>query len=271
MSSFCPQCGVDNPANARFCDQCGAALIPVSAPTQPVPIATPAATPAAPMAPTPAAPAVSAASGSVVCPQCGAAAIPGEAFCDNCGAPLNAPSRPVASAPVTPVSAPPYNAGVPPQPNYPPPQPSSFGNPTPPPQPAYTPPAPAYAPPPAPAYVPPAYSPPRTALAPARLTVASSGAALPLPNGTQAIVGRADQVSNFFPDVDLNPYNALDNGVGRRHARLFVQGGQVMLEDLDSTNGTTLNGQKLSARQPQPLRDGDQILIGKLLLRYSEL
>ncbi|HRC76531.1 MAG TPA: zinc ribbon domain-containing protein, partial [Kouleothrix sp.] len=28
---FCPQCGVDNPASARFCDQCGAALIPVPA------------------------------------------------------------------------------------------------------------------------------------------------------------------------------------------------------------------------------------------------
>ena len=27
---FCPQCGIDNPANARFCDQCGAALIPVA-------------------------------------------------------------------------------------------------------------------------------------------------------------------------------------------------------------------------------------------------
>jgi hypothetical protein len=215
------------------------------------------------MAPTAAAPAVSAASGSVICPQCGAAAIPGEAFCDNCGAPLNAPSRPVAAPPVSPVSAPPYSAGVAPQPTYPPPQPASFGSPTPPPQPAYT-------PPPQPAYTRPAYSQPRTVLAPARLVVASSGATLPLPNGAQAIVGRADQASNFFPDIDLNPYNALDNGVGRRHARVFVQGSQVMIEDLDSTNGTTLNGQKLAARQPQPLRDGDQILIGKLLLRYSE-
>lgn len=25
---FCPQCGVDNPAGARYCDQCGAMLIP---------------------------------------------------------------------------------------------------------------------------------------------------------------------------------------------------------------------------------------------------
>src|ERR1700754_4630810 len=42
--SFCPQCGVDNPASARYCDQCGAMLIPVSS------------TPAAPSAPSPTVP-----------------------------------------------------------------------------------------------------------------------------------------------------------------------------------------------------------------------
>jgi hypothetical protein len=257
---FCPQCGVDNPANARFCDQCGAALIPVT-PASTVPTS---AMPPAPVAPPPAAaaPAVPVTGGAVTCPQCGASAIPGEAFCDNCGAPLNAPARPAAVAP-----APPYNAGVPPQPAYPPPQPASYA-----PPPQYTPPPVAPAPPAAQPYVPPAapVAPPRSALAPARLIVAASGVALPLPASAQAVVGRGDPVSNFFPEIDLGPHGALDNGVGRRHLRLFVQGGQVMLEDLDSTNGTILNGQKLAARQPQPLRDGDQIIAGKLLLRYQQ-
>jgi pSer/pThr/pTyr-binding forkhead associated (FHA) protein len=107
-------------------------------------------------------------------------------------------------------------------------------------------------------------------LAPAKLIVAANGAALPLPAAIQAIVGRGDPVSNFFPEVDLNPYGAIDNGVGRRHMRLFIQGGQPMIEDLDSTNGTMLNSQKLAPRQPQPLRDGDQVIVGKLLLRFSE-
>jgi pSer/pThr/pTyr-binding forkhead associated (FHA) protein len=115
-----------------------------------------------------------------------------------------------------------------------------------------------------------ASTPMRAVLAPSQLIVAASGVALPLPNAAQAIIGRGDPVSNFFPEVDLNPYGAIDNGVGRRHIRLFIQAGQVLIEDMDSTNGTLLNSQKLTARQPQPLRDGDQISVGKLLLRFSE-
>lgn len=268
---FCPQCGIDNPANASFCDQCGAALIPVAAAPAAAP-AVPAQQPAAPIAPASAAPAVPMTSGGVVCPQCGATAIPGEAFCDNCGAPLNAPARPATQSPM-----PTYNAGVPPQPSYPAPQPSSYvpSAPTdrrlPPSMPAApAPPAVAPAQPPIASAPPSVGIPPRATLAPSQLIVATASAALPLPAAAQALVGRGDPVSNFYPDIDLNPYGALDNGVGRRHARLFVQGGQIMLEDMDSTNGTVLNGQKLVPRQPQPLRDGDQIIIGRLLLRFQQ-
>jgi hypothetical protein len=262
---FCPQCGVDNPASARFCDQCGAVLIPVTDPGATMPAVPAPAAPAA-AAPQPAAPAAGQVSaGPSVCPQCGTAVIPGEAFCDTCGAALLGPTRPAqgGGAPGLPFG------GVPPQPSYPAPQPVA-------PQPAPAAPAPIVTPAaPAPIVTPPIVTPPqaaqpaRTSLAPARLVVQGTGAAVTLPAAPQAVVGRADAVSNFFPDVDLTPHGALESGVGRRHVRLFVQGGAVLVEDLDSTNGTFLNGARLAPRQPATLGGGEELRLGNLALRVE--
>ena len=271
---FCTQCGVDNPASARFCDQCGTPLVPVSsapAATSAAPSVAPAAAPAT-SAPVPAAAPISA--GPSSCPQCGSAVIPGEAFCDNCGAPLAVgQSQPVA------VPQPPYSPGLAPQPTYPPPQAAQTpaAQPTAPSAPvSYSQPAPqSYTPPPQPAYTPPAYTPPqpsapaRSALAPARLIAVTTGASVGLPAAAQAIIGRADPVSQFRPDLDLTAFGALEQGVGRRHARLFIQDGQIQIEDLESTNGTLVNGQRLSAHRPQALRDGDQIQLGRMVLRIQ--
>lgn len=233
---FCPQCGVENPASARFCDQCGAVLVPVPAQGSA----------AAPVAPVPQAAPVSglASAGPSTCPQCGTAVIPGEAFCDTCGAALLGPTRPVpAAAPGLPFG------GLPPQPNYPAPLPIVT-------PPIVTPPVAVAAP-------------LRAALAPTRLLVQPGGAAIALPAAAQAVLGRADAVSNFFPDIDLTASGALDHGVGRRHARIFVQGGQLLVEDLDSTNGTFLNAARLAPRQPAPLTGGDELRLGGLVLRVE--
>ena len=48
--------------------------------------------------------------------------------------------------------------------------------------------------------------------------------------------------------------------VSRRHARLIRQGAQVLLEDLGSSNGTFINGQRLST--PFPLKSGDTFTLG---------
>ncbi len=45
-----------------------------------------------------------------------------------------------------------------------------------------------------------------------------------------------------------------------RHARVYRQGGAVVLEDLDSTNGTYLNEELLDS--PRPLHPGDHVRIG---------
>jgi DNA-binding winged helix-turn-helix (wHTH) protein len=48
--------------------------------------------------------------------------------------------------------------------------------------------------------------------------------------------------------------------VSRRHARILIEGGAAILEDLASKNGTFLRGQRITA--PTPLRDGDVIRLG---------
>ena len=226
--------------------------------------------PVAPPQPVAAAQPGAVSAGPSTCPQCGMAVIPGEAFCDSCGAPLMSPASQSAPAPALRDAS-----GVPPQPSYPPPQPVAPQQSYTPPQPSYTPPV---SPPPQPSYPPPApisppqpsYTPPvasgRTILAPTKLIVKATGATLSLPAQPQAVIGRGDAVSNFFPDIDLTAHGALDGGVGRRHVRLFIQGGQLMAEDLNSVNGSALNGQKLQPHQPRVLSGGDVLTLGRVAL-----
>lgn len=235
---FCPQCGVQNPAAARYCDQCGAALVPVVRPATAMPA--PVGTQQAARVPVQAVPMTT----GNTCPQCGVTFIPGEAFCDSCGAALTVGMQHTASVPVpapvyVPASAPPAATPVVPQ------QAASV-------------PVPA-APPVTPIVQ-------RAMLAPAQLEVA--GVMLPLPASPQALIGRSDAVSQFFPDVDLGSHGAIEGGVGRRHTRIFLDAGELKIEDLDSTNGTALNGRRLAPRAPELLRDGDEIRLGTLSTRF---
>jgi len=52
--------------------------------------------------------------------------------------------------------------------------------------------------------------------------------------------------------------------VSRRHARIRVEGGRAILEDLGSKNGTFWRGQRISASVP--LADGDEIRLGQVSL-----
>jgi hypothetical protein len=183
--------------------------------------------------------------------------IPGEAFCDTCGAALISPQTPVV-APAAPTL--PYG-GVPPQPSYPAPVPVAS-------PPAAIPPAPVVTPP-APVVSPPAPVAARTQLAPGRLILQPGGVALLFPAAAEAVVGRADPVSKFTPTIDLGPYGALEHGVGRRHARIFVQNGQVYIEDLNSTNGSFVNNARLTPNQAQSLRNGDEVRLGTMILRVE--
>ncbi len=188
-----------------------------------------AAAPAVAVASAPA-PAPAPAPGGVACPSCGSINAPGEAFCSNCGVSLiGAPSA--ATAPSSPASvvSPDVTAA----------------------------PAPA----PAPAAAPAALS--------ARLIVEADNQEFDISGKDNILIGREDAVSNIYPDVDLTPHGGEEGGVSRMHARIFVENGQYMLEDENSTNFTFLNRQRLSGKTPTPLHDNDEVRLGRVLLRFK--
>ncbi len=80
------------------------------------------------------------------------------------------------------------------------------------------------------------------------------------------LIGRSDPTSSRQPDIDLNPYNAVELGVSRRHAKIERNGTILSLIDLNSSNGTFVNGRRLASGQAYILRDGDEIRIGKLVI-----
>jgi hypothetical protein len=82
-------------------------------------------------------------------------------------------------------------------------------------------------------------------------------------------LGRMDPKEGVYPDVDLTADLAMEHGVSREHACIFRRGNSVEVEDLASTNGTRLNGKRLSPYLPVPLQDGDQLHLGKLLIEVS--
>lgn len=83
----------------------------------------------------------------------------------------------------------------------------------------------------------------------------------------EVVLGRTDEKSHIYPDVDLTPYSAIENGVSRTHAAIRRSEDGVTLVDLGSANGTYLNGKQIKANQPHILRDGDEVRFGKLTSR----
>jgi len=82
----------------------------------------------------------------------------------------------------------------------------------------------------------------------------------------ELLVGRKDPSSGISPELDLTPFGALEKGVSRVHVALRRGEEVLSLVDLDSANGTYLNGQRLAPHQPRLLRDGDEIRLGKLVM-----
>ena len=86
-------------------------------------------------------------------------------------------------------------------------------------------------------------------------------------NQAELVVGRAHKKST--PDIDLAPHQGAQAGVSRRHARLLRENDQWYLEDLGSTNGTFLNGTKVSPHEKIIIKKGDKVRFGQIELEFG--
>ena len=88
----------------------------------------------------------------------------------------------------------------------------------------------------------------------------------PTPGATYSLEG--DQLTIGRDSVNGVVIN--DAEISRKHARLTFQGGKYVLEDLGSTNGTFVNGQRLAG--PVVLKSGDVVSLGEqIVLMYDAL
>ena len=71
------------------------------------------------------------------------------------------------------------------------------------------------------------------------------------------VIGRGTEADIRLPDT----------GVSRKHVDVVLDGGVATAEDLGSTNGTLVNGRRITR---QPLSDGDVIRIGHSVLVYRQ-
>jgi predicted component of type VI protein secretion system len=77
-------------------------------------------------------------------------------------------------------------------------------------------------------------------------------------SGERTVVGRD-------PDADIH---IDDEAVSWNHLEIESRGGVLMATDLDSRNGTALNGEPLD--RPRRLRDGDTLIVGRHRLEVSD-
>ncbi|MBN8637873.1 MAG: FHA domain-containing protein [Anaerolineae bacterium] len=84
---------------------------------------------------------------------------------------------------------------------------------------------------------------------------------------TETSLGRRDPGTGSSPDIDLTAYAGYRQGVSRNHAMLRLRDKVLEIYDLGSSNGTLVNGVRLNAHQPHPLRDGDEVTLGKMVIR----
>ena len=81
----------------------------------------------------------------------------------------------------------------------------------------------------------------------------------------EMLVGREDEDADIYPDIDLSDQDA--GYVHRQHAKINFDNGNVSVTHLGGANKTRVNNKPILDNQPSPLKLGDKVAFGKVVLR----
>ena len=99
------------------------------------------------------------------------------------------------------------------------------------------------------------------------LRVLTTGDMVSLMGRDNFTLGRSAGGQAIVPDVDLDTYGAQDMGISRLHAEIRLDEGGVQVVDLDSVNGTSINGKRIEPQLARRLRHKDTLQLGQLKLQ----
>ena len=83
-------------------------------------------------------------------------------------------------------------------------------------------------------------------------------------NDVSYLLGRFTKSKPRGNHIDLAPFAAQDRGVSRIHAQIHMENDYLYVTDMDSTNGTYVDGIKLQPHEPHQLRQGSNITLGRM-------
>ncbi|MCP4657127.1 MAG: cyclic nucleotide-binding domain-containing protein [bacterium] len=102
----------------------------------------------------------------------------------------------------------------------------------------------------------------------ARLVSLTYGIDMALPDRPEVKIGRFDPVHNIRPDIDLTPIDP-QLSTSRKHALILRRADFFSIQEEQATNGTLVNGQRISAERPLEIRTGDEITFGAVQTRFT--
>ncbi|MEP7287429.1 MAG: FHA domain-containing protein [Chloroflexota bacterium] len=84
---------------------------------------------------------------------------------------------------------------------------------------------------------------------------------------SQITIGRRNPEAPEGSHVDLSAYDAFDLGVSKVHAAIQRDGDVFEVRDLNSSNGTFINGFPVSPQEPDRIKSGDEVRLANMQIR----